>query len=110
MATFVISPTSNGQFRFTLKAGNGKTILNSETYTAKANCLAGIESVRDNSQSDERYEKKTAADGSPFFVLKAANAQVIGTSETYDNTSNRDKGIEAVKENAPAAGVEDQSA
>ena len=107
MATFVITPTSNGQFRFTLKAGNGETILNSETYTAKANCLAGIESVRVNSQSDERYEKKTATDGSPYFVLKAANGQVIGTSETYSSTSNRDAGIAAVKKNAPDADVKE---
>lgn len=105
MATFVISPTSNGQFRFTLKAGNGEKILSSETYTAKANCMAGVESVRNNSQIDERYEKKTAADGSPYFVLKAANSQVIGTSETYSSTSSRDAGIEAVKKNAPGADV-----
>lgn len=105
MATFVISPTSNGQFRFTLKADNGEKILNSETYTAKANCLAGIESVRNNSQIDERYEKKTAADESPYFVLKAANSQVIGTSEMYSSTSSRDGGIAAVKKNAPAADV-----
>ena len=107
MATFVITPTSNGQFRFTLKAGNGETILNSETYTAKANCLAGIESVRVNSQADERYEKKTASDGSPYFVLKAANSQVIGTSETYSSTSNRDAGIAAVKKNASDADVKE---
>ena len=110
MASFVISPTPNGQFRFTLKAGNGETILNSETYTAKANCMAGIESVRVNSQVDERYEKKTAADGSPYFVLNAANSKVIGTSETYNSTSNRDAGIASVKKNAPDADVDDQSA
>ncbi|MRG47657.1 DUF1508 domain-containing protein [Chitinophaga sp. SYP-B3965] len=110
MATFVISQSSDGQFRFTLKATNGETILNSETYTAKANCLGGVESVRDNSQLDERYEKKNAADGKPYFVLLAANRQPIGTSETYDSTSNRDAGIASVKKNAPDADTDDQTA
>lgn len=110
MASFVISQSSDGQFRFTLKAGNGETILNSETYTTKASCEGGIASVRDNSQIDERYEKKTAADEKPYFILNAANRQIIGTSETYANTSNRDAGIASVKKNAPDADVDDQTA
>lgn len=110
MATFVISQSQDGQFRFTLKAGNGEIILNSESYTAKANCLGGVESVRDNSQLDERYEKKAAADGKAYFVLNAANRQIIGTSETYDSTSNRDAGIASVKKNAPDADIDDQTA
>ena len=37
-----------GQFRFRLKARNGKIIGTSEGYTAKAGCLNGIDSVRNN--------------------------------------------------------------
>lgn len=35
-----------GQFRFRLKATNGKIIGTSEGYTGKAGCLNGIESVK----------------------------------------------------------------
>ena len=37
-----------GEFRFRLKARNGKVIAVSEGYKAKASCLSGIESVRKN--------------------------------------------------------------
>lgn len=45
---FVIKKTSNGQYRFNLKAGNGEIIATSETYTSKAGAKAGIESVKEN--------------------------------------------------------------
>jgi hypothetical protein len=47
-AKFVLSKTSNGQFRFNLKAGNGEIIATSESYTTKAAALGGIESVKKN--------------------------------------------------------------
>lgn len=37
-----------GQFRFRLKARNGKIVGVSEGYSNKAGCLNGIESVRNN--------------------------------------------------------------
>jgi uncharacterized protein YegP (UPF0339 family) len=42
-----------GQFRFRLKARNGKIIGTSEGYTAKAGCLNGIESVMTNAAEAE---------------------------------------------------------
>lgn len=42
-----------GEFRFRLKASNGEIILAaSEGYTAKANAKKGIESVRNNKDSE----------------------------------------------------------
>jgi uncharacterized protein YegP (UPF0339 family) len=38
------------QWRFRLVASNGKTICQSEGYTRKANCLAGIRSVATTAQ------------------------------------------------------------
>ena len=45
-----------GQFRFRLKARNGKIIGVSEGYTAKAGCLNGIESVIANAPEAEIEE------------------------------------------------------
>ncbi len=42
-----------------------------------------------------------------MFNLKAANHEVIGTSQVYTTASARDHGIASVKENAPKARVED---
>ena len=37
-----------GEFRFRLRAANGEIILTGESYKAKAGCLKGIESIRNN--------------------------------------------------------------
>jgi uncharacterized protein YegP (UPF0339 family) len=108
-AKFVISQGASGQFRFALKAGNGETILGSENYTTKAAAENGIASVKTNAPIDERYERKVAKNGEPMFNLKAANGQVIGTSETYSSTTARDNGIASVKANAPTATTEDKT-
>jgi uncharacterized protein YegP (UPF0339 family) len=71
--------------------------------------LNGIESVRKNAPDDARYERKTAAGGQFMFNLKAANHQVIGTSETYKSEASREGGIASVKANAPDAKVDDQT-
>ena len=46
---FEVYLDKKGEFRFRLKASNGKVIAASEGYTAKASCKNGIESVRKNS-------------------------------------------------------------
>lgn len=106
---FVIKKASNGEYYFRLQAGNGETILNSERYSTKASAENGIASVKENAPNDARYERKTSANGKDMFNLKAANHQIIGTSETYSSAAARDNGIESVKTNAPGASTDDQS-
>ncbi len=107
--SYEITKATNGQFRFTLKAANGEVILHSETYVQKASAQNGIESVQKNSQEDARYERKTSSDGRAYFTLKAANGEVIGTSEMYSSETARDNGIQAVKTNGASTDVEDKS-
>jgi uncharacterized protein YegP (UPF0339 family) len=47
-AKFELKKTSDGQFRFNLKAGNGEIIATSESYRSKESALNGIQSVKDN--------------------------------------------------------------
>lgn len=109
MASTYVLKKSGDQFHFVLKAANGEAILNGERYTTKAGALNGIESVRANSPHEARYERKTAANESPMFNLKAANGERIGTSETYSSASSRDAGIASVKANGPTAVLDDQT-
>ncbi|HRG18563.1 MAG TPA: YegP family protein [Flavobacterium lutivivi] len=109
MGKFVISTRKNGEFQFSLKAGNGQEILASEGYTTKAACLNGVESVKKNSQDDNRFDRLESKNGKYYFNLKATNGQIIGTSEMYESTASRDNGIESVKKNAPEASVDDQT-
>ena len=106
-ARFEIQKAKDGQFYFHLKAGNGEIILSSEMYQAKAGALNGIESVKKNAPSAERYAKLVSQNNKPYFTLKAANQQVIGNSEMYESEAARDHGIESVMKNAPDAQVAD---
>ena len=107
MEKFEILLRKNGEFQFNLKAPNGEIILTSEGYTTKENCKNGIDSVKRNSESDDRFDRKISVDGKFYFNLKAGNGQVIGTSEMYKSEPARDNGINSVKRNAPIALVVD---
>jgi len=109
-AWFDLKKAKDGQFYFNLKAGNGETILTSEMYTAKDSARNGIASVQANCKSAERYEKKTASNGKFMFNLKAANHQVIGSSELYESEQSRDGGIASVQSNGGTTTVKDHTA
>ncbi|WP_434767983.1 YegP family protein [Pseudomonas triticicola] len=106
---YEVSKSSNGQFRFLLKAANAETILTSELYSSRAGADGGIASVQANSPLDERYEKKSTKDGHPYFNLKAANHQIIGSSESYSSDGACDKGIASVKANGPTKTIKDKT-
>lgn len=107
MSKFTIFKGSNGNYYFNLKASNGEKVLASEGYSSKISCQNGITSVKENSHYDSRYEKKTSINSKYYFVLKASNGLVIGTSEMYETSYGRDIGITIVKSEAPTAWVED---
>jgi uncharacterized protein YegP (UPF0339 family) len=98
---------AKGEQRFRLKAPNGEIILASEGYTTKDACLNGINSVKENSALDERFESYQDAAGKHRFRLKAANYQIIGVGEAYESEANLKSGIESVKRWAPGAEVKE---
>ena len=99
-----------GEFRFRLKAGNGQNILASEGYKDRSGAMNGIESVKKNAADEARFAKLTSKSEKPYFVLKAANHQVIGKSEMYESEAARDNGIQSVMNSAPDASIDDQTA
>lgn len=107
---FELSKGSDGQFRFALKAGNAETVLNSEAYKTKGSAESGIASVQANCSADARFEKKLAKNGKAYFNLKAANHQIIGTSQMYATEQARDAGIDSVKANGATKEVKDRTA
>lgn len=54
---FEVYQDKAGEFRFRLKARNGKIIASGEGYKAKKSCLSGIESIRKNAP-DANVEKE----------------------------------------------------
>ena len=54
---FEVYEDKAGEFRFRLTATNGQIIATSEGYKAKASCMNGIESVKENAQEAEVVEE-----------------------------------------------------
>jgi len=100
---FEIKAGKTGKFRFNLKASNSQIILTSEAYESRSAASKGITSVKNNAGNDKRFERKTAKDGSAFFVLKASNGEPIGKSETYASKRSMENGIASVGRNAAGA-------
>lgn len=110
MAGRFVIKKSGTQFYFILQAaGNFATLITSERYVAKSGAQNGIESVKTNARIDSRYDRRSSSKGDPYFVLKAGNGEIIGTSEMYSSTTARENGIASVKADAPGATTVDDS-
>lgn len=101
--------SSGEAFHFNLKAGNGEIILTSEMYTSRSGALNGIESCKKNAGNDARYERKISKNEQPYFVLKAANGEIIGHSEMYSSPAAMENGIASVMKNGPMAEIDDDT-
>jgi len=106
---FEITKSDGGEFFFKLLNTDGRTLLRSEGYKAKASCTNGIESVRRNAGDDKRYAPLTASDGRPYFNLTATNGQIIGTSPMFADAAACAAAIAATKTGAASATVDDKS-
>jgi len=104
-AWYELTKSENGQYSFVLKAANGEVVLRSQQYESKASAENGVASVQRNCLADAQYERKDASDGRFYFNLKALNQQVIGTSQMYQSTANREAGIRSVVANGPTTTI-----
>lgn len=106
---FELSKNAHGQFRFVLKSGNAETILMSQEYGSRRAAEEGIEAVRKSAHGDAHYERKAATNGRPYFDLRSANHEVIGTSQLYADVATCEEGIAAVKAHGATHAVKDRS-
>ena len=104
---FQLKKAKNGKTYFNLLATNGEIILTSQMYASNATAKKGIASVQTNAASPAQFEEKQTSKGMCYFVLRAKNYQVIGTSESYSGKAAMKKGIKSVGTNAPKAKIED---
>ena len=96
----------DGKFYFNLTAKNGQVILSSQGYASKSGVENGVNSIKNNSSNAAAFHLEKTAKGSPYFILKAANGEVVGRSEVYSSEDAAENGINSVKTNAPVAELE----
>lgn len=97
-------------FSFVFASDEGKMLVKSENYTAKKSALNGIESVKKNCLSENRFELKESKNGMFFFNLKASNGQVVATSTMFTSVDERDRAVVQLQQEAPRAELEEQVA
>ena len=100
--SYQINPTTNAKFTFNLKAENNQVILSSQVYEQKQSALEGIASAQANGPDAKNFELKTSIADEPYFVLKAQNGLIIGTSQMYSSTAAAEAGIASVQTNSPS--------
>jgi uncharacterized protein YegP (UPF0339 family) len=109
---FEITRDAAKEFRWRLKAANGKILATSgQGYKAKADCRNGIKRIQEDVASGklkfELYKDKAME---YRWRLKAANGQIIGaSSEGYKAQRDADHAIDLIKKGAAKAAVEDMS-
>ncbi len=108
MTAILRKSEANEPFSFIFVDGND-TIVRSENYAQKASAKNGIESVKKNSQVEERYELKTSSNGKFYFNLKSTNGQVVATSPMFGTENERKTAINTLKADASNATVEDNA-
>tara|TARA_R110002096_G_scaffold16898_9_gene57921 strand:+ start:39318 stop:40079 length:762 start_codon:yes stop_codon:yes gene_type:complete len=95
-ARFTTLEGQNGLYYFNLKAANGEIVLQSQAYSSEAAALNATFAVLEAGADKGNYDVKKSADGGGYFNLKAANGEIIGTSEVYYSTSNAKRAVNSV--------------
>ena len=96
---FELWQNEGGDHYFNLSAANHEIMISSEGYSSRASALNGVLSVLDNGEIASRYDLRQATNGEFYFVLKARNGRIIGTSETYAARSGAQSAIRSVQSN-----------
>src|SRR3989304_5878128 len=91
-ARYQLRKAANGQHYFNLTAENNKIVLTSEMYDSMAAAQEGIEAVRVSGPEPERYDRRRSVDGQDYFVLQAANGEIVGQSEMYRSSASLENG------------------
>jgi uncharacterized protein YegP (UPF0339 family) len=112
---FDLEQASNGDWYFNLVAANGETIGTSQLYSTKAHAERGARTVRalvrllrapastTGAARSEKFEIFKGEDGQSYFRLRAANGEIMLSSEGYTVKASAQKGIASVKANGSSA-------
>ncbi len=84
--------STDGQWRFNLKSGNGAILLTSEGYTARTGAINGILSVLENGVDTLQYKVVPATKGYVVHLV-AANNEIISFSEVYATKSSATRAV-----------------
>ena len=109
MEKFVISKTTNGEFKYEFVDNNEQLIFSKSGYKNRGLCMNAIESIRRNIKDDSKFYRKRTPTDECYFNLKASNGQIIGISKVFEDKASREETIQHIKIASTVAPVEDIS-
>ena len=89
---FTMWQSTDGQWRFNLKSGNGATLLTSEGYSSRTGAINGMLSMQSNGVDPAMYEVRQTNTGFILHLL-AANHESIGFSQVYKTKSSATRAV-----------------
>jgi uncharacterized protein len=104
-ARLEVQQRATGAFHWDVRAASGEIVLSSESYTTEAAAYNGALAAQLAGQARGGYEVRESAAGSFYFVVKAANGHVVGTSELYAARASADAAIASLMGLLPAITV-----
>ncbi|MEL6673050.1 MAG: YegP family protein [Bacteroidota bacterium] len=107
---FEIFKGRDAQFYVRLYAANGQIILSGEGYSSRETAKHAIDSIKENAADSGQFEMRASKNGEPYFVLKAKNGAILGTSEMYKAKAGAENGMASVQKNAPISDLDDLTA
>ncbi|HDZ03870.1 hypothetical protein LCGC14_0199580 [marine sediment metagenome] len=90
----IIDKKKGESFQFILKSNNGKTLLESISFSSENELdktLKDIKALKDS--NGKLFERKTNTDGKFLVVLKNSFGQIIGSSGLYSSEAGMENGI-----------------
>ena len=110
---FEVKLANNGDYYFTLKAGNGEIVGLGQLYSTKSSALRGASTTRSlvkitkegvaAAPKRERFEIFTGENRQSYFHLRAGNGEIMLGSEGYTSKTSTLHDIESVRDNGAAA-------
>ena len=104
-AQFVVKSAGGDGAVFTYHDSGRRAVLTSRRFETMGAAQLGAELVRGSVAIDDRYERLMARSGHPYFNLRAADGEIIGTSVMFNSPQERHGAIEAMQHDAPSAAI-----
>lgn len=83
----------DGEVRFHVLGAGGEVLLSSESYASEAAAYNGALAVQQAGRARASYTVKQSAAGAYYFVLQAANGEIVGTGQLFATREDADGAI-----------------
>jgi len=107
--TYEIYPDNKGEFRYRMKSLRNETIMVSESFKSKEQCLKAVEQLKTYNPKKIRHKLKVTKDHRCYFKLVAPRYGVIGISEPYNTVHDCKIGLSFVLLSTPSALIKECS-